>query len=298
MKLENYNMKFFEINNLPSEDVYKILRKYHKALNSFLDRKKILSGEDIECINSVLFSEINNSGGLLNYIDLNVIDDFRSGFSEIEPIYNFIKDNFNEDSIIFEIGVHIGKDTERIKELTGSNFIYGFEPDPRNIQILNERNRLSLFEKFYDCALSNLDGESIFYLSSGHPPEVYKDPDINKEWSASNSLKAPKNHLDIHTWCKFEERLNVKTLRMDHVCNEIGLNKIDLVWMDVQGAEDLVIEGMGEFKNNIRFIYTEYNNNDLYDGSPTLQRIISSLGEGWTAEAIYQNDVLLKNNNI
>ena len=291
-------MKFFEITNLPSEDIYKFLRKYVDALNSFLDGKKILSEDDVKCINDVLFSGINNSGSLLNSVNVDMINNFLDGFSEIEPIYNFIKDNFDEESVIFEIGVHIGKDTERIKELTGSNFIYGFEPDPRNIKILEERNRLSIFKKFYDCALSNIDGESIFYLSSGHPPEVYKDPDMNKEWSASNSLKVPKNHLDIHRWCKFDERLNVKTSRLDHVCNDIGLNKIDLVWMDVQGAEDLVIEGMGEFKNNIRFIYTEYNNDDLYDGSPTLQRIISSLGEGWTAEAIYQNDVLLKNNNI
>lgn len=291
-------MKFFEINNLPSEEIYKILNKYRDSINSFIGGKKILPEDEIACINNILFSELSTKSDYLTPYEIGIINNFRNSFSEIEPIYDFIRSNFNQDSVIFEIGVHIGKDTERIKELTGSNFIYGFEPDPRNIEILSERNRMSLFKKFYDCALSNVNGESIFYLSSGHPPEIYNDPDMNKEWSASNSLKAPKNHLDIHRWCRFDDRLNVKTLRMDSVCEEIELSKIDLIWMDVQGAEDLVIQGMGEFKNNIRFIYTEYNNNDLYDGSPTLQNIISSLGEGWTAEAIYQNDVLLKNNNI
>lgn len=215
-----------------------------------------------------------------------------------EPIYDFIERNFDNYSIIFEVGVHIGTDTEKIKLLTGSDFIYGFEPDPRNIEILNIRNRISLFKNFYPCALSNVNGDASFNLSSGNPPEIYDDPDMNMDWSASSSLKYPKNHLKIHEWCKFENVIEVKTLRMDDLCRGLNINKIDLVWMDVQGAEDLVIEGMGDFKNNIRFIYTEYNNDDLYDGSPTLEKIISILGEGWSIEKVYENDVLLKNNNI
>lgn len=216
----------------------------------------------------------------------------------MEPIYKFIKKTFGKESIIFEIGVHIGTDTKIIKKLTRSNFIYGFEPDPRNIDILKERNRISLFKRFYDCALSNTEGEATFYLSSGHPPEIYDDPDMNKEWSASNSLKTPNNHLDLHEWCKFDSSINVKTFRMDDVCKDLKIDKIDLIWMDVQGAEDLVIEGMGELKNNIRFIYTEYNNDDLYHGSPTLEKIISILGKSWEIYELYENDVLLKNNNI
>jgi hypothetical protein len=68
--------------------------------------------------------------------------------------------------------------------------------------------------------------------------------------------------------------------------------------MDVQGAEDLVIEGMGKMKEKIRFIYTEYENGEeLYKGSPSLEKIMYILGEGWEILEKYDNDVLIRNKN-
>jgi len=213
-------------------------------------------------------------------------------------IYQFISENIShiENPIVFEIGSHIGIDSEKISEIVGSK-IYGFEPDPRNLEILTSK-RSEFFHEISTLAISNNDGKSNFYLSSGTAPEEYEDEDMNRDWSASNSLKLPRKHLDLHQWCKFDWCIEVETIKLDTYCKNKNIDHIDFIWMDVQGAEDLVIEGMGDFKNNIRFIYTEYNNDDLYDGSPTLEKIVSMLGEGWSIEKVYENDVLLKNNNI
>jgi FkbM family methyltransferase len=216
----------------------------------------------------------------------------------LKEIHSFISDNLNPDSVIFEVGVHIGTDTEKIYELSGSNNIYGFEPDPRNIQILEKRNRISIFKEFCSAALSNEKGSFDFYLSSGNPPEIYEDPDMNLEWSASNSLKKPKKHLDVHSWCKFDYYTKVETLRLDDFCHSRGIKFIDFIWMDVQGAEDLVIKGMGDMKPRIRYIYTEFNDDEMYEGSLNMEGILSILGDGWEIIEKYENDVLLENKKM
>jgi FkbM family methyltransferase len=45
--------------------------------------------------------------------------------------------------------------------------------------------------------------------------------------------------------------IEVKTKRFDTYCNENKINKIEFVWMDVQGSELDIIDGMGDFKNKI-----------------------------------------------
>lgn len=215
---------------------------------------------------------------------------------EIESIYFFIEKNLKSDSVIFEIGVHIGTDSEKIYDLTGSEHLYGFEPDPRNIKILEERNRIRIFKEFSGVALSDTNGISNFYLSSGTPPELYEDPDMNKDWSASSSLKKPKKHLDVHKWCKFNFYERVKTIRFDDFCKERNIEFIDFVWMDVQGAEDLVIKGMGDMKDRIKYLYTEYSECQLYDGSLGKEEILNKLGSSWEIIKDFGNDILLKNN--
>lgn len=213
-------------------------------------------------------------------------------------IFKFIRKEISkiENPVIFEIGSHIGTDSKRISQIAG-NKIYGFEPDPRNLEILREK-KSEFFYEISPKAISDVNGISRFYLSSGNPPEIYKNEDMNRDWSASNSLKIPKKHLEVHDWCKFDFCIDVQTIRLDSYCEEKGINHIDFLWMDVQGAEDLVINGMGEMKKNIKYIYTEYSNDELYDGSPNENTILNLLGDSWEILLQFENDILIKNKDL
>jgi FkbM family methyltransferase len=219
-------------------------------------------------------------------------------------IYDFIKENFNSHSIIFEIGAHFGEDTRKIYESTGAE-IHSFEPDPRNVQFILNSN-LSEICKFNPYAVSSELGESEFFLSSGKPNSYIEDDEIrNSDWSLSSSLKKPKDHLEIHPWCKFGDSVKVKTITLDSYVSENEIKKIDFIWMDVQGAEDLVFKGMTNSKNITKYIFTEYCEDgvELYDSAPTRNQILSSLGEGWEILYDFGNtgsgiDVLLKNTKL
>jgi FkbM family methyltransferase len=210
-------------------------------------------------------------------------------------IYKFIENNISEKSLFFEIGSHFGIDTEKFTNFTKN--LHCFEPDPRNIEMFK---KLGLNVILNNVAVSNIDGYAEFYLSSGDVYESIYGPTNNdilnkNDWSASSSLKFPKNHKIVTPWVKFEKKITVQTTRIDTYCVEKSIEKIDFIWMDVQGAEIEVIEGIGNMKNKIHFIYTEYSDSELYENQPTKNKIIENLGIDWKVIFDFGGDILLEN---
>ena len=213
-------------------------------------------------------------------------------------IQKFIKENLNSESIFFEIGSHFGLDTKEFFKITKN--LHCFEPDPRNIEMFK---KLNLPITLNEYAISNTDGTTTFYLSSGNVYESKYGPTNNEtvnknDWSASSSIIPPKNHIIKTPWVKFENTIEVKTKKFETYCLENNIKKIDFVWMDVQGAELNVIKGMGDFKDKITYIYTEYSDEELYENQATKKQILEQLGANWGVIFDFGGDILLKNNNL
>ena len=98
----------------------------------------------------------------------------------------------------------------------------------------------------------------------------------------------------VHPWVKFEKTITVSTCRLDDWCAENGVKQVDFIWMDVQGAEGDVIAGAPKILQETRFLYTEYSNKELYDGQPSLKRLLAQL-PSFDVVARYEGDVLLRN---
>lgn len=212
-------------------------------------------------------------------------------------IRDFIKENLNNESIFFEIGSHFGVDTKEFIKVTKN--LHCFEPDHRNIEMFKQ---LNLPVTLNEYAISDIDGVSNFYLSSGNVYESKYGPTNNElvnqnDWSASSSLMTPKNHTIKTPWVKFENKIEVKTKKIETYCLENNIKNIDFIWMDVQGAELNIIKGMGEFKEKIRYIYTEYSDEELYEHQGTKEQIIDLLGPNWIVVFDFGGDILLKNKN-
>ncbi|HKK12072.1 MAG TPA: FkbM family methyltransferase [Flavobacteriaceae bacterium] len=154
---------------------------------------------------------------------------------------------------IIEIGCHDGTNTRWFLDIFDSPRIFCFEPDPRAAlrfkQNIGNRTEISLFE----YAISNKNGETTFYMSSGRESEI-----MPVEWDCSGSIRKPKNHLKVHPWCKFENNIVIETKTLDTWCNEQSIDRIDFMWVDVQGAEIDVIRGGRNTLKKTRYLYTEY----------------------------------------
>jgi len=211
---------------------------------------------------------------------------------------NRIRELCNFDHpILFEIGCAEGLDTEDfIKTFVDLDFkLYCFEPYEQNaIEFRNVIKDPRV--KFYQAAVGNIDGEVDFYISIGK--NIY-----------SSSLKEP-GEACFRIWRNLFpdkssfKKTTVKSLKLDTFVSENRIKLIDFIWMDVQGAEDLVIQGGKEtFDKRVRYLYTEYSNQEIYVGEPSLEKIMKmlpnySLVENFPNQNgdLLGGDVLLKNN--
>lgn len=189
------------------------------------------------------------------------------------------------DPVILEIGCNNGEETIAIlKELPLAK-IFCFEPDPRAIAKFKKKlagHPVELFE----LAISDRSGDIEFHCSNVEEYAV--------GWDLSGSIRKPKNHLTEHPKVKFEHTILVPTQRLDDWREASGIEYVDFIWMDVQGAESDVISGATSTLERTRFLYTEYSNRELYEGQPTLKTLLSQL-PSFRLLTRYGTDVLLEN---
>lgn len=198
-----------------------------------------------------------------------------------------------------EIGAADGGDTEKIINACvadGGQFDYfAFEPDPRNIATIRASPLMQLPQfKLIECAVGNINRLAKLHLSSGITPDK---PDMKDHWFSS-SVKAPRQHLEIHPWCKFDSRCNVRMMRLDDVCRLYGVGAIDFIWCDIQGTEDLMIDGARVALENTRLFYTEYYDVELYEGQIGFDEILARLPGKWDVVEKWETEVLFENQSM
>jgi FkbM family methyltransferase len=179
--------------------------------------------------------------------------------------------------IFLEIGSHRGTDTAWMAELCDVT-IYAFEPDPRNQQPARD-NVIQ-----HRAAIADRDGRTQFILSR---------EGWGQEWTYSSSIKKPKNHLDRFP-VTFGETIEVETCALDNFCRREGIEVIDFVWADIQGAEGEMIRGGQETFARTRYLYTAYSDDELYEGQVTLRDILNMLPDFRVLE-LWPDEVLLQN---
>ena len=174
--------------------------------------------------------------------------------------------------VVLELGAAEGEDTLRyVEALLALNrpFRYiAFEPDERNIAKIRNSPIVGHIE-FWPLAVGDR-GEMVPWRASNHP--------------YSGSVKEPKEHLTLYRHITFSEPTSVGMMRLD----DLTLQKVDWIWCDVQGSEDLVIAGGQETLARTRFFYTEYIECEAYEGQIGRDEIHRRLPGRWAIAEDYR----------
>ena len=203
------------------------------------------------------------------------------------------------DLVIFDIGCYDGSDSVEFAETYPKAKVYSFEPDSRSIELFKSKvnnDRITLVE----TAISNVDGEIEWFGSDSDTRRHYED---QTSWSASSSMKRPKKHIDTFTDVYFNDITKVKSTKLDTWCEENGIDKIDIMWVDVNGAVKEFIEGAkNTLKNKTKLLITEFEEIELYEGSSNLDETLELLPNFEKVEVFNFlgnfGNVILKNKNI
>jgi 2-O-methyltransferase len=172
--------------------------------------------------------------------------------------------------MIFDIGACEGEDSIRYKKLFPNATVHAFEPVPSNFKMVNKniadyKLEASIFAS--PLALSHSSGGADFFVSSGAPTSIELQPNWDYG-NKSSSLLKPEKTLEVVPWLKFDKKIRVKTERLDTYCKKHLIDRINLIHIDVQGAELMVLKGAGDMINRIDAIWMEVEAVELYKGQP------------------------------
>jgi FkbM family methyltransferase len=159
------------------------------------------------------------------------------------------------DPVIFDIGAHEGETVRRYKDLFKNSSVYCFEPFPDNVRILRSRYSSDPAVHVFDRAVSDRCGMKTFYVN---------------ENDATNSLlpreKSGRRYFSKTAAAK--SQLDVETITIDEVMKQHGIERLDILKLDIQGGELMALQGAEKALHYLQlFGYTLFNIYDLYSAA-------------------------------
>lgn len=185
--------------------------------------------------------------------------------------------------VVVEVGAADGEDTEKLAlslAATGKQTrLIAFECETKNIPAIKRRNIAGL--ELFEMAVSDKCGMAPF-VGSG-------------SWPYSGSLKEPKLHRVSHAWIPFQPPVDVPCVTLDSIFQTCQLTEISFLWMDVQGAEDLVIAGGQVALAKTGWIWAEVYEADEYEGHIGREEFCRRLPGKWAIVETHGTDILFRN---
>jgi len=172
--------------------------------------------------------------------------------------------------IIFDIGANTGQTATRYRDLFPDAHIFSFEPDFETFKKLEANFSGDSHVSPIPFALSDKQELARMY--------IMENRELNSFLPASGD------------WAKTEKVIETQTTTVDLFCRERGIEQIDILKVDAQGAEMAIFRGAaGIFeKRAVRAIFTEVYFDPVYAGMPVFADLDVELrNHGFHLHGIY-----------
>lgn len=169
--------------------------------------------------------------------------------------------------MIVEVGARDCEETVALAERFPAARVYTFECNPATLPLCRERvsdfKKITLIEK----AVSDKDG-SVTFFPIDQEKTITPWPDGNP--GASSLFKVSRNFPnEIY----IQNEISVPSVTLASFISEDSIGHIDLLWMDIQGAELMALKGAGKKISDISVIHLEVEFMAIYSGQPLMSDI-------------------------
>jgi FkbM family methyltransferase len=169
--------------------------------------------------------------------------------------------------VILDIGAHIGSVARRYRQLFPLASIYCFEPFPQSFQEL----------------VKNLKGDTRVFCHRTAVSEKKGTAVLNANFSSATNSLLTTDKRGASFWgeglLNTQSQVEVSTTTVDTICLETGISHVDILKMDVQGAEFSVLMGARDALSHERvsLVYTELITCPTYEGQHRLHEYLAYL---------------------
>lgn len=170
-----------------------------------------------------------------------------------------------KNPIILEAGARLGEDTARLVHFFNPEKLYAFEPVPELFKSLKESTLSLAAVECFPYALAEKCGNGKLYVSSGYFEVSGHSREVG---DGSSSLLRPTGHFDLCPNVEFNKQIEVTVTTVDDFAKQHKLNKIDFMWLDLQGMELKALQGSETLLRTVSSVYLEVSTRELYEGAP------------------------------
>jgi FkbM family methyltransferase len=174
---------------------------------------------------------------------------------------------------VVDIGAHIGYFTLIAAQKSGlTGRVYAFEPAPDNYEILTKNITLNEYENVIPIqkAVCDVDGTTSFYM---HVDTV-------------------AHSLYPTTIGRGKSTINVETTSLDHFFEQEGWPPVNLIKMDIEGAEAAALAGMRKLiqRNKTMYLFLEFVPQIQQNTGTDPRELVAKLSEmGFTVQVVTED---------
>ena len=166
-----------------------------------------------------------------------------------DPKYLFCR-YLPDEAVVVEAGADRGEIFRSHVEVLAAAF-HAFEPRPDAYEDLVQNTADCPNVSVYPLALGAAEATAEMWVGG-----------------MSSSLLAPTLHLDAYPEVAFTEKVTVETTTLAAWARHHGIERIDGMWLDMQGYELAALKAAGGLIDTTRAIVLEVLRVELYEGCP------------------------------
>lgn len=159
---------------------------------------------------------------------------------------------------VVEVGARDCVETVAFHRLLPEATVYAFECNPDTLPVCRRNSDGIASIELIEKAVSNTVGRSKFY-----PIDRVK---MGDRWNpgASSLYLVSKRHPEAMA----QNEIVVDCTTLKAFMEERALQTIDLLWMDIQGAELMALEGLGDAIGSVGLMHLEVEFQEIYKDQP------------------------------
>lgn len=184
--------------------------------------------------------------------------------SDLKVFNTFINQKFKNKKdvkVIFDIGsCHALESVEFAKRYTDAQIV-AFEANPDSYQVCLNNTKDYPSIAVVNQAVNDYDGTCKFYPMD-REKTITTWEDGNQGASSLYLANGVYDHIEKYVQYEIE----IPCTRIDTYCEKNNIKQIDVVWMDLQGAELKALQSMGSLLDTVQVIHTELEMNPMYEG--------------------------------
>lgn len=189
---------------------------------------------------------------------------------------------------VFELGSRDLEDSKKIVNNFPSSTCHAFECNPDCLQNCkktiatfteHEKNSITLVEK----AVSIIDGHTKFHAMDLSKYDNMGASSMYKLNFSNRSKQDPDYGRGI-----VQHEIMVPAIRLDTYMKQIGMDKVDLLCIDLQGYELNAIKSLGDNIRNVSYIITECSIVSTYEGGAIFSELDEYLSK-WGFKYAFSN---------